>query len=85
MLKRSTGESLFFQIASQKSGQNVVGSIQGLFCKADQQSVGNCSQPSQAKYSTEVFKEVDGQKYPWRTCEVTRAIDRNQLMRKFIS
>jgi hypothetical protein len=35
MLKRSTGESLFFQVAGQASGQSVVGSIQGLFCEAD--------------------------------------------------
>jgi hypothetical protein len=33
MLKRSMGESLFFQVAGQASGQNVVGSIQGLFAK----------------------------------------------------
>jgi hypothetical protein len=31
MLKHSTGESLFFQVAGQASGQSVVGSIQGLF------------------------------------------------------
>jgi hypothetical protein len=43
MLKRSTGESLFFQVASQVSGQSVDGSIQGLFCEADQRSVGNCT------------------------------------------
>jgi hypothetical protein len=35
MPKRSTGESLFFQVAGQASGQNVVGSIQDLFYKAD--------------------------------------------------
>jgi hypothetical protein len=85
MLKRSTGESLFFQVAGQASGQSVVGSIQGLFCEADQRSVGNCTQPSHAKYSAEVFKEVNGQKSPWRTREVTRAVDRDQLMRGFIS
>ena len=60
MLKRSTGESLFFQVAGQTSGQSVFGSIQGLFCEADQRSVGNCSQPSHAKYIVEVFKEEDG-------------------------
>jgi hypothetical protein len=85
MLKRSTRESLFFQVAGQASGQSVVDSIQGLFCEADQQSVGNCTQPSHTKYSVEVFKEVNGQKSPWRTREVTRAVDCDQLMRGFIS
>jgi hypothetical protein len=33
MPKRSMGESLFFQVAGQASGQNVVGSIQDLFTK----------------------------------------------------
>jgi hypothetical protein len=31
MIKRSTRKSLFFQVEDQASGQNVVGSIQGLF------------------------------------------------------
>jgi hypothetical protein len=75
----------FFQVAGQASGQSVVGSIQGLFCEADQRSVGNCTQPSHAKYSAEVFKEENGQKSPWRTREVARAVDRDQLMRGFIS
>jgi hypothetical protein len=55
------------------------------FCEADRRSVGNCRQPSHAKYSAEVFKEVNDQKSPWRTREVTRAVDRDQLMRGFIS
>jgi hypothetical protein len=82
MLKRSMGESLFFQVAGQASGQSVNGSIQGLFCEADQRSVGNCTQPSHAKYSAE--QRVNGQK-SWRTREVTRAVDRDQLMCGFIS
>jgi hypothetical protein len=40
---------------------------------------------SHTKYSTKVFKEVNGQKSLWRTCEVTRAVDRDPLMRGFIS
>jgi hypothetical protein len=85
MLKRSTGESLFFQVAGQASGKNVVGSIQGLFCEVDRWLVGNRNQPSHAKYSAEVFKEVNGQKSPWRTREVTRVVDRDQLMHGSIS
>jgi hypothetical protein len=84
MLKRSTGESLFFQVAGQASGQSV-GSIQGLFCEADQRSVGNRSHLSHAKYSAKFFKEVNAQKSPWRTREVARAVDHDQLMRGFIS
>jgi hypothetical protein len=37
------------------------------FCEADRRSVGNCSQPSHAKYSADVVKEVNG---------VSRRIDR---------
>jgi hypothetical protein len=40
MPKRSTGESLFFQVAGQASGKNVVGSVQDLFYKADRRSPG---------------------------------------------
>jgi hypothetical protein len=40
MPKRSTGESLFFQVAGQASGKNVVGSPQDLFYKADRRSPG---------------------------------------------
>jgi hypothetical protein len=85
MLKRSTGESLFFQVAGQASGQSVVDSIQGLFCEADRWLVGNRTQPSHAKHSAEDFKEVNGQNSPWRTREVTRVVDRDRLMRGFIS
>jgi hypothetical protein len=55
------------------------------FCEADQRSVGSCRQPSHAKYSAEVFKEVNDHKSLWRTREVTRAVDRDQLMHGFIS
>jgi hypothetical protein len=41
------------------------------FCKADRRSVGNCSQPSHAKYSADVVKEVNG---------VSRRIDRRTDM-----
>ena len=34
MLKLSTGESLFFQVAGQASGQNVIDSVQGLFLRS---------------------------------------------------
>jgi hypothetical protein len=54
------------------------------FCEADRRSVGNCSQPSHAKYSVEVFKEVNGQKSLWRTHEVARVVDHDQLMRGFM-
>jgi hypothetical protein len=84
-LSAARENSCFFQVANQASGQNVVGSIQGLFCEVDQQLVGNCSQPSHSKYSAEVFKEEDSQKSPWRTRKVARAVDRDQLMRGFIS
>ena len=78
MLKHSARESLFFQVAGQASGKSVVGNIQGLFCEADQWSVGNCTQPSHAKYSAEVVKEVNGQKSLWKTRKIMRAIDSKQ-------
>jgi hypothetical protein len=34
--------------------------------------VGNCSQSSRAKYSAEVFKEVNSHNFSWSTREVTR-------------
>jgi hypothetical protein len=51
-----TRENPCFSNYNQASGQDVFGGIQGLFCEADQRSVGNCSQPSHAKYSAEVLK-----------------------------
>jgi hypothetical protein len=57
------------------------GSIDG----EEQRSVGNCSQPSRAKYSAEVFKEVNDRNSPWRTREVMRVVDRDQFKRGIIS
>jgi hypothetical protein len=60
-------------------------SIRVYFCEADRRSVGNCSQPSHAKYSAEVVKEVNGQKSPWRTREIMRVIDSKQYSTVVIS
>jgi hypothetical protein len=45
----------------------------------------NYSRPSRTKYSTEVFKEVNGQNSLWSTREVTRVVDRDQFKRGIIS
>jgi hypothetical protein len=58
---------------------------QGFIDRAEQRSMGNCSQPSRAKYSAEVFKEVNGRNSPWSTREVTRVVDRDQFKRGIIS
>jgi hypothetical protein len=47
--------------------------------------VGNCSQPSRAKYSAKFFKDVNSRNSPWSTREVTRVVDRDQFKRGIIS
>ena len=81
--KRSTQNKSFSGLKS--SEQAFCFQQQGFIDGAKQRSVGNCSQPSRAKYSAEVFKEVNGRNSPWRTREVTRVVDRDHFKHGFIS
>ena len=58
---------------------------QGFIDRVEKRSVNNCSQPSRAKYSAKVFKEVNSQNSSWSTREVIRVIDHNQFKRGVIS
>jgi hypothetical protein len=81
--KRNTQKKSFLGLKS--SEREFCFQRKGFIDRAEKRSVGNCSQPSHAKYSTEGFKEVNGRNSPWSTREVMRVVDHDQFKCGIIS